>query len=369
LEPVDYENLIDMYHKKFEALYGQVDKSGFGSALLQGEASFPVLFATLAVGLGWIIFFSVGEKATLELISNGSINTGQVSTALASIKFAEPFLGGFVSPFTFGFLGAYLYSLGMLFRRYAQSDLKSVAYTHISQRILLTWVWAFILNVLPWEKLGINSDYRTAFVSIFAFVVGVFPDVGWQIINEFLRAGLSLPLPSFREEYPLNKIDGMTIWVESRLMEEDIENVENLVTVGIMDLMLRTNLKPERIIHWIDQGILCMHLGRDEKENPDPLKQNLRKHGIKTATNLIDAYNDAMAQGRVFLSVEEDFLVNDLKAVIDNDPNMYHVRAWHMADAVRKERLLQAVKDQFDKGYSRGSASQSNLEPGLMLSE
>ena len=331
LDPVGYEHLIDIYLKKYSALYGPPDPSGFGSALLQGETSFPVLFATFVVGMGWILFFFVGSMEQLA---------------------ASTFENGFVSPFTFGFLGAYLFSLQMLFRRYVQSDLKSVAYTHISQRILLTWVWAFVLSVVPWEMFGVTlSDNKTAFVSILAFVVGVFPDIAWQVVTQFIRLVLSIPLPSFREKYPLHEIEGITIWVEARLLEEDVENIENLISTGIVDLMLRTNLKPERIVHWIDQGVLLLHLGHEKRK---PLQQALRERGIITATDLMYPYKAATVTSPsgvpgIFLSDKLDPLVRDLVAAIEDDPNMYHVLAWREVNAARIARLPQAVKDQVDE--------------------
>lgn len=336
LDPVGHKKAESIYYKKFSTLYGPPDESGFAAALLNGEASFPVLFATFLMGFGWALFFFA---------------------RLSETPTPDPFVG-FVRPFTFGFLGAYLFSLQMLFRRYVQSDLKSVAYTYVGNRILLTWVWAIVLSVIPGSIFGIDAKDENIFKSVLAFSVGVFPDIAWQVVAQFFQRTLSIVLPSFREKNPLHDIDGITIWIEARLLEEDIENIENLITAGIVDLMLRTNIKPERLVHWIDQGVLRIRLGRGGKNS---LQQSLRDHGIVTATDLIFTYKAFIRKTKqgdptgVFLSEQFDPLVKDLVASIDDDPNMYHVLAWREMNVNRIKQLPAAVKTQNDLDLSEST--------------
>ena len=52
----------------------------------------------------------------------------------------------------------------------------------------------------------------------------------------------------------------MNVWYEARLVEEGIEEVQNLATSDIGNALLRTRIPPERLINWIDQALLRMHV-------------------------------------------------------------------------------------------------------------
>lgn len=392
LDPVRYQSLVKIYFKKFESIYGSVRYRASEGIALRGEASFSVLLATFIIGLGWILLFTapietiplaslnstsaVGTgEATAENASSATEDSGDVTdeagpsppqgegdisadtgsqaveepgTVTESDGLVSEFFAVFVHPFTFGFLGAYLFSLQLLFRRYVQSDLKSTAYTHVSQRILSTWVWALVLTVL-WQGVGDDWHVGIQIVSVLAFVVGIFPDIAWQVISKPLKRLLGLIIPSLRQGCPLSQIEGITIWSEARLLEEDIENVQNLVTVRVFDLMLRTNLGPQRIVNWIDQGVLQLRLGRESRSgDKSPLLEALTKRGIMTATDLLASY-EAFKQSHAvesFLSQELDPMLESLLPAIDDDPNLYHVKAWHEMRSKLNEELPDAIEAQ-----------------------
>ncbi len=344
LDPVKHDDVLKIYKKKFIAMYGPVDQSELSPALLRGEAAFPVLFATVIIGSGWVMYFFASNQQILSTLD------------------VTPIFNGLTSPFTFGFLGAYLFSVLMLFRRYVQSDLKSVAYTHVSQRILTTWIWAFVLSVFPWQAIGINNTDKV-FVSIVAFTVGIFPDIAWQILGQWTKWVFKWVIPTLREEYPLDKINGMTIWMEARLLEEGIENIENLVTMDIIELLLRTNLKPQRIVDWIDQGVMILHVSKSTRElgkTQEPDKVSLDKafneRGFLTATDLIINYEDyekrhAQVLGESFLSNDRlDRLIGPFVKAIRDDPNMYYIKSWReyfaKLDEDRTEAIERLVKTQ-----------------------
>lgn len=352
LDPVDYENQKPIYKKKFNALYGHISDEGSdkvsGPQLLTSEATFPVLLNTLIIGLGWLLFFLSNAVEVKTTITNGVVN-----------------------PFTFGFLGAYIFSLQMLFRRYVQSDLKTTAYTHASQRILITWVWAFILVALPWEIINLGPGYQNQIVSILAFVIGFFPDIAWQVIGRFIKLTLGMVIPSTRQEHPLKDISGITVWVEARLLEEKIEDIQNLVTMDIPDLMLRTNLHPSRIIDWVDQGILRLHLtqvpvkekGSEEKKDSNKgskeekdLENELKIRGIIKATDLYFSYKvfrdrnkDNKGKYLNFLSRDLDPIVEAMIDSFEDDVNMYHIRAWRNVYAKQTKMLPTAIKKLLDR--------------------
>jgi hypothetical protein len=98
-------------------------------------------------------------------------------------------------------------------------------------------------------------------------------------------------LPSVEAKQPLDELDGLTIWHEARLEEEDIENVPNMATADVVDLMLHTQIPAERLLDWVDQAILFKVLGPDkEKDLPTTRRGRLRIGGMRTATQLVHAY-------------------------------------------------------------------------------
>ncbi len=330
LDPVRHLKLEGLYRKKFEALYGVPNTNGGNTQLLNGEAFFPILLNTVIIALGWVLLFF---HPTVD--------------ASAGPGVAVVTIGGAGSAFTFGFLGAYLFSLQLLFRRYVQSDLRSTAYNHSSQRIVSTWVFALVIEQFPWSWAQL-PELGSKETALLAFAVGVFPEIGWQLIAQSFQRGLGFVNNSFKQRFPLNRISGVTIWIEARLLEEDIENVQNLVTADIIDLMLRTNLHPRRIIDWIDQGVLLLYV---EKSAAQSLKETLSAHGILTATDLLAA--NARYQGRrkqageqqggTFLEAGKDSELACLAESVENSPNMYYVKAWRRVNRELRNQLETVV--------------------------
>lgn len=141
-KPADAERSrrIVSYFQKFEATYGtlereqkqQVLKGTFEPSELdagppvvitvKSTATVPVAIATVLIALGWLL-------ALPPLIepAEGSAFLDRWLTAL------RPAQDGVA----FAFLGAYFFSIQMLFRRYVLSDLQATAYVAISIRIVL----------------------------------------------------------------------------------------------------------------------------------------------------------------------------------------------------------------------------------------
>lgn len=342
LDPVRHSSQISIYRDKFDAIYGATDEAGLNPKLLRGEATFPILLNTFITGLGWIFFFSAVDS-------------------LYDVT---------ASTFTFGFLGAYFFSLQMLFRRYLQADLKSSAYTQASQRIVAIWVLSFVLRIA-------FTDLTAG--PLLAFVLGIFPDTALQMLGQRLSP-FSLGFlkeRNLKQGYPLHKIEGITVWVESRLLEENIENVQNLVTTNIFDLLLSTNLPPQRIIHWIDQGVLQLHLAHFVTSNGDDLSSPYEKRemelalnecGIITATDLLATYEtfkksrenarNNNIEVEFFVGKEIDPKLDILAQTIDNDPSMYYVKAWFNMNAELMEKLPEAVKAEVTKASTVSGASE-----------
>jgi hypothetical protein len=157
---------------------------------------------------------------------------------------------------------------------------------------------------------------------------------------------------SLRKEHPLADLDGLNIWFESRLLEEGIEDMQNLATANIVDVMLRTRVPVDRLVDWIDQAIFDLHVNDGSEGDSD--RRTLRRLGIRTATDLEDALLPSTmpdTSGPTSKPIEpEDFLdrmtsvLNDggnndrdhtlpsvtvsIWKTLAREPNLYHVREW-----------------------------------------
>jgi hypothetical protein len=69
-------------------------------------------------------------------------------------------------------------------------------------------------------------------------------------------ARLLPPGSSATSEYPLDQLDGLNLWYEARLTEEGVEDMQNLTTMSLVDVMLHTRVPPGRLVDWVDQAFL-----------------------------------------------------------------------------------------------------------------
>ena len=218
------------------------------------------------------------------------------------------------TPAGFAFLGAYFFGIQMMFRRFVRRDLGPNAYMAFANRILLAWIATWVVlaiystltagpanvgqqaTTLITAPLELSTQWPPAIIGL-AFVLGVFPRMLWQFLNAFVTKVLPIKLviPAVEVKQPLVELDGLTIWHEARLEEEDIENVPNMATVNVVDTLLHTQIPAERLISWIDQAILYSVLGPEPKCNDDqkPVtrREKLRKLGIRNATQIVEAWN------------------------------------------------------------------------------
>jgi hypothetical protein len=146
---------------------------------------------------------------------------------------------------------------------------------------------------------------------------------------------------------PVSDLDGLTVWHEARFEEEDVENIPNMASTDIIDLMISTRFSPDRIVDWVDQAILYTALGPSRKdEDKDGLpdrRENLRAQGIFTATSLLQAL--VRAKERNDADVEKILSAaagNNIRVFVDamrTNSNLRLVCAWRgiSADALDRK--------------------------------
>lgn len=342
--------------QKFEALYGPISE-GVTTEVLQAqkpststdasvrslgrttvtsvfasEAAVPVLVATFLIALLWVLALPPVDlplvAALLPLADSGSASMA-FDSGIAPWRAA---LTPNISPVIAAFLGAYFFSLQLLFRRFVRRDLRSTAYVGLLMRILLAVIGVW---VLAWMGPLFLSPDLTRYLVVVAFVIGVFPRVLLQIIEGSMKKLVpSAVLPSLQPELPISELDGLTVWHEARLEDEDIENIPNMATADILDLMLNTRFPPERIVEWVDQAILYTAVGpiSDKKKSTDSVRQKLGS--LRTATALTEAYQRAaghhndLVDFQKLLPTTPRSEMRTLVDALDTSSNLQMIRVW-----------------------------------------
>lgn len=348
--PSNLQRRTATYIRKFEAVYGSLppgtnverlkradpssifdgdarDQSGTSglAGIFTSETRIPVVLSTILVALGWLMVLVPWQGLT-EL---------NIAAAVSPASKTSHWLAAFTperSPVHFAFLGAYFFSIQMLFRRYVRRDLRASGYVSVSLRIILAvigaWVAVAAVNVLM-ENPSEES------LLVIGFVIGAFPPVVWQVIQATLKKfGPAFVLPTLQPEMPLSELDGLTVWHESRLEEEDIENVPNMATADMVELMLNTRFTPDRIVDWVDQSMLYTHLGPERQTSGEPTnRQKLRAHGIRTASALVAVYEglrseeDRSAFGKI-LGEQGYSPLRSLVEALKTNPNLQMIQIW-----------------------------------------
>ncbi len=246
----------------------------------------PVFGASALIAMGWMMVLPPYPlpplSETLSTLEKSYVE-GDESWYLWA---AEPVL----VPAAFAFLGAYFFSLQMLIKRFTRRDLGPNAYNAVSMRIILATLGVWV--AAQWFDLADKVPTGHGTVFILSFAVGAFPLIIWQLVANVLKRlpGAFLALPNLEGTKPLSRIDGLSVWHEARLDEEDIENIPNLATADIVELMLNTKIAPNRIIDWVDQAMLMMVLPPAPKEAAQNwIGTVLRNYGIRTASALVAA--------------------------------------------------------------------------------
>jgi hypothetical protein len=252
-----YEDEHNIYRKKFNAYYGRaVSSAGSESDFaVKTETLFPVFLATTVLATCW----------TAVLWDLGFVQNPD--TVWDILKF--------------GFLGAYAFTVQSLIRRFFQSDLRPSAYASTLLRIIVVFT-----VLLPLYQLIDNIDLGIQ--AAIAFVVGAFPVVGIYALHRTAAVALRTAVPQLTPDYPLHQIDGLNVWYESRLVEEGIEDMQSLATANLVDVILHTRVPLGRLVDWIDQAHLYLHLDHAEVTGRER-RQSLREANSGTSPRIPSA--------------------------------------------------------------------------------
>jgi len=349
-----------------------------GVSIFSVDTTIPVIVATLLIVLGWLItlppwqgrleFGKVSTPAGVELqgvkttaeptptpqtAGNNAGSSPTPATNLSAQPSATPATAAIdpatekwvavytpiSSPVRFAFLGAYFFALQLLFRRYIRRDLRASAYVAVSLRIIIAvisiWVAVEVVAMAP-EFLVTSPQQKHSiekFMLVLGFVIGVFPRVAWQVIQSGLKRVGSIIVPALETQLPLRDLDGLTVWHEARLEEEDIENIPNMATADVVDLFINTRFPADRIIDWVDQAILYTTLGPDPDGDTMCPRKHLAQFGIRDATSLIENYNNIKfhkdeEQFEKIIPENGDITIRSLVDSVGTNPNLKLIQTW-----------------------------------------
>lgn len=155
---------------------------------------------------------------------------------------------------------------------------------------------------------------------LFAFFIGVVPDTALTVIREVLRKTFGKAITSMEEKMPLTNLDGVNLYERARLAEEGIENIENLVHANLIDLMLETRIPLPRLIDWVDQGLLHLHLFEEQEAGGKQASASrlaiLRHYGIRNASDLVSVV-ECVKERDMQLKDEAQTGLNELFGILD----------------------------------------------------
>jgi hypothetical protein len=316
-----------IYERKFQVAYGAIPRATETSKMLAPGKALPAYLATFVLAVLWTAV--LWGAAPLDASARILMTPGAVA---------------------FGFLGAYAFSVQMLIRRYFQSDLRPLAFTGVLARLLFVLVVSYAIHQAFAAHWPPGAEAATL------FLVGFFPSTALQVLRVGVAKSLrAIRLPNMASDYPLSDLDGMSIWYEARLLEVGIEDMQNLATANLVDVLLSTRVPVARLVDWIDQAVLYLSMAPvrsapEPAESPGPTtakgqpnaaeraRYRLRTHGIRTATdveNLFRAQDAQHIQGLSSLLSCTDGL-NVLEAIrtgVANEPNLAHVRSWKRVES------------------------------------
>jgi len=264
------------YGRQMDEAYGQSRDPAAVRLARQGR--WPILVATFALALGWI----------LTLMPAGRLGNPTTPDDIAQLLVPQR------NAVAFGFLGAYFYAINLVLRRYARGDLRPKAYSAITVRILVVVILGWLVDattLLPGEP-----------ILIVAFLIGIVPETFLTFLREIYRGRIVAPLTkNLDEALPLQDLEGIDLYDRARLLEEGITNIQALAHHDLVDLLLETRIPAGRLVDWVDQAILYLHIvypaenaaiapGCSRKPAQRLRQQRLRRLGIRTATDLLAVY-------------------------------------------------------------------------------
>ena len=191
----------------------------------------------------------------------------------------------------FGFIGAWLFSLFSILRRYRNFDISPSLVLNIGFHMIIASTIAFFASAV------IDDNLEKGL----AFFIGFIPYtelVSWARSTAESKLGAKAKIdPAVRDkkakEQSLLLIDGITRSEEERFGEEGMWSIQHLAFSNAIKLHLTMGYPMGRVIDWIDQAQLRIFVGDEDAEK-------LKKMGIRGAIELAQISRASKDLGKDF---------------------------------------------------------------------
>ncbi len=192
----------------------------------------------------------------------------------------------------YGFLGSYIFAISLVYRRYTTMDLQPYVYMNCA----LTIVSGLAFNYVAFEAIGKMIPASQAQIAgigaglaaVTSFSLGFFPYLATRWFSRVAYTALQ-ERQRRSDQLPLAFIDGISRFHEARLRDEGIDNLQNLASARIDELLLNTRFSAQQIIEWIDQAALYLYLEQSEIES-------FRRGGIRNVSDFQDFWGPFRAR-------------------------------------------------------------------------
>jgi hypothetical protein len=202
----------------------------------------------LTVVVGWNAYLLV-FGATLNLEEPNFVLAGGRIGDLTTVDLNE-YQKKTLMVIVMAFLGAYVWSVQMTFRRILTLDLTPGTFQSISVRVLVAIMVATVIRHV-YRITGGELDH--AVLVILGFGCGVFP----QMAIGYLKEGVKKLLRGGTQEagaLPLTMIEGISVFDRARLAELGIEDAQNLAHANPVGVFIRTPYRLALVTDWIAQA-------------------------------------------------------------------------------------------------------------------
>ncbi len=290
------------------------------------EHKHPVVSLTTAVAFvsllsicfWYLILF--GEESGITSSANYLLGGANIIDLTAAKDQAQitAYQSGALLTFNMAFLGAYLWGIQNIARRYSMNDLIPAAYYNVGVRMIFACILAIVFyhlsKMIPDFFGGMfvdpsqiskgeeaeKSNTTNMLMPIVAFLIGFFPQRGLKWLTERFSIFTQQKNPTVRD-MPLEMIEGIAIYDRVRLQELGIDSCYDLANIDYIPFLFKSPYTPRLLINWILQAKLCVYFGQNVKE--------LREHGIHTVWQLKDYDQEALKELAKTTALTEDTLV------------------------------------------------------------
>jgi hypothetical protein len=259
-----------------------------------------VLFLTFMSTCFWgLILFGddTGITRSANYLLGGAATIGL--DAKKDAGFINHYQSGALLTFNMAFMGAYLWGIQNIARRFSMNDLIPAAYYNVGIRIIFAGILALVFYHLskaspdllasitgnapdPESSTGDSRNSTQMLMPIIAFLIGMFPQRGLKWLTEKFTMFTQQKTPSVRD-LPLEMIEGVSLYDRLRLQELGIDCCYDLAHADYIPYLFKSPYSPRILINWILQAKLCVYFGEHVKD--------LREHGIHTVWQL-KSYNE-----------------------------------------------------------------------------